>query len=296
MEPKFTSCQASSESNRELEQKNRNLEVEHDIKVMNNLEQGRVLKVYYEDTNTNIYMAVENSFLNKNIYYFKDIRSVNLDLLIKEKYGRTAMINPSYARIDSQDVTNYFSRKTDWISIRKNIIWTKIGSSIFFLDLKDKYYKTLVYKSLSMVTDKFILSNFKLSCRDLAKIIMLGSRIHTLIFESCRIKTSAFPKGFTSFYKDELDPRIQIKSVLFKSCQVDQAGEDLGYPVMASTVMDSILSSNLTKSLETVTFQGLSSQDDKDQIIKSLEHNNVSVKEQDSRDLINFIITKSDSQ
>ncbi|CAI2372739.1 unnamed protein product [Moneuplotes crassus] len=109
------------------------------------------------------------------------------------------------------------------------------GNSRFRVSITNKFYKNVLFKTLSMSLNFFDVVNFKLGPRDISKILITGRHLDCLHFSRCTLPVQEFPKNPPPSLSSH------ICSVWFADCRSGVTGLEEEYYEVACGVVQQVL-------------------------------------------------------
>ncbi|CAI2375562.1 unnamed protein product [Moneuplotes crassus] len=194
----------------------RELEKRMNDKLLRSLQIKGVWKAYYHPLKPAIYFRIYE-FIGDSVILLYPSKKWVMQELHEEKYF-SAIGNYPLTRIQHWSGNLFLGRFYSLgFGVRHDEV--AIGNHAFTLNLKNKFYRKLTFQALSQATTKFSLRQFKMSVRDVGKVILAGNMCHEIAFKECQIDFQGNLRGWPRyFYRYDLDSNTKLSILKFGCC------------------------------------------------------------------------------
>ncbi|CAI2373697.1 unnamed protein product [Moneuplotes crassus] len=211
---------------------------------------SKISKVHFRGAGKALYLWSGNKYFTDNLKYYKNKEQISSEIQAQHGYGMPKHFK-AY-EISRACLQNAFYSNSEMFAFLDNPRQVQIGNEFNgFLNLNEKFYKMLVYKTLSMCLESINISKLILTKRDISKILICGRHLQATNFNSCIIPSQKYPQNFNNYVT-----QTNLKVVNFIDCASSE-GSDIGScKKMICSIMKGILNTELVNLMECVTFTG----------------------------------------
>ncbi|CAI2376055.1 unnamed protein product [Moneuplotes crassus] len=143
--------------------------------------------------------------------------------------------------LDQESISDPFPINKSCLSFRSKFTNQFVGNRDLKLLFRNKFYRSLVFKTMGMTTNQFCLLKFVLTKTDLSRILLHGKHLVQLYIEQCIIPEQRFTPGFLNSLHPQ-PPSSSHPHLFFYGCSPKQSPSHKTHYSMILNITSPLLS------------------------------------------------------